>query len=310
MMRLRVVSLLLTLGGCSFGFDSPSLVKDLRVLAIEVDPPELTPDTWLSPLRARALVVGSGAGEALDWSVALCLVAPTGAMLGGGHDSPVARCPQGSAVLAGGTTSVDGIEYAGPVPAEVVALAGSSQSVPPQLQLELTVGAAPLYAEKSVRLSPVLPPGQESNQNPVLSGLTFDGQPWLAGVPISIESAACSSDKLETITNADGTTSTLCTHEVVPSYDNAQRQYFVGLSGITGEYVMEQEALRFSWFADQGVFHDDTTQQTSDGLTQQIGVSNVWRESSALKGDVTFWIVVRDGRGGASWETRVLHFEG
>ena len=309
-MRLRIVSLLLVLGGCSFGFDSPSLVKDLRVLAIEVDPPELTPDTWQSPLRVQALVVSAGAVEAVDWSVAMCLVAPTGAMLGGGQASQVARCPQGSAVLAGGTTSVDAIGYAGPVPPEVVALAGSSQSVPPQLQLELTVGAAPLYTEKSVRVSPVLPPGQESNRNPVLSGLTFDGQPWLAGVPLSLEPGACSSDRLETITNADRTTSTLCTHEVIPTFDDAQRQYFVGLSDITGEFVMEQEGLRFSWFADQGVFHSDTTQQTSDGLTQQIGVSNVWRESSGFKGDVRFWIVVRDGRGGASWETRALHFEG
>lgn len=296
--------LLLAFSACSFGFDSPSQVKDLRVLAIQVDPPELTPMNALNGLKVTALVVNTEPVDSMSWALAMCLTAPkTGTGLG--------RCPDGSTVLTSAATGLDAIGLQGPLPPTVLGILQSRQALAPQLQLELTVGDAPLYAEKSVAVTAVPVPGQAPNANPVLTGLTFDGQPWLAGTPLVVKVGSCASEKKETVTNADRSKSTFCTHDLVPSFDESQQQVYSARSNTTGEVTTQQEKLRFAWFADQGVFHRATTQQAgaSNNPTASGDVSNVWREADGLSGTVNFWVVVRDGRGGESWEIRSLQLE-
>jgi hypothetical protein len=293
---------LVALSACSFGFDSPSQIKDLRVLAIQVEPPELTPANALGGLTVKALVVNTEALGSISWSLAMCLTAPkTGTGLG--------RCPEGSTVLTSANTSLDEVALRGPLPPAVLGILQSHQALAPQLQLELTVGDAPLYAEKSVAVTPMLT--QAPNSNPVLSGLTFDGEPWLAGAPLGVKVGQCASDKKETVTNADRSKSTFCTHDLVPSVDESQQQLYEARSTTTGEVTTQQERLRLAWFADQGVLHRATTQQAgaTGNPTASSDLSNVWREAEGLSGLVHFWVVVRDGRGGESWEVRSLLLE-
>ncbi len=305
-MARALLAVLLTASACGFSFDPASQVKDLRVLAVSVDPPELSAMNARAPVSLRALVVDTDLSESVTWSLAFCVVAPTASGLASG-----ARCPDGSTVVAQGNGPLGSIAGTLPLPAQVLGLLATPRAIVPQLQLELTVGEAPLYAEKVVTLTAQPVAGQALNLNPTLSGLTFDGQPWLAGTPLVVKAGTCAPDKLETVTNADRSKSTFCTHDLVPGFDEAQQQFFSARSAITGEVTVQQEKLRFAWFADQGVFHSDTTAQAGAGNTPRASgnVANVWREVAGLSGTVTFWVVVRDGRGGESWEVRTLQLE-
>jgi hypothetical protein len=304
-MHRRLLLVLLASSACGFSFDSPSLVKDLRVLSIQVDPPELTPEST-GPLSVRALVVDPQGGQTVTWSYALCLVAPSAGT------GSAARCPDGSPALVGGTTPLDQIGFFAPLSPAIAAILSSKQALAPQVKLELTVGDAPLYAEKALTLTPEPVAGQAPNQNPVVSQLIFDGMPWLASAPLALKFGQCSDERKETITNADRSKSTFCTHLLLPTFDDAQQQLYSALSATTGQVTLQQEKLRVAWFADQGVLNHATTQQAgaTNNPTASGDLTNVWRETDGLSGAlVTFWFVVRDGRGGESWEIRQLQFE-
>jgi hypothetical protein len=72
------------------------------------------------------------------------------------------------------------------------------------------------------------------------------------------------------------------------------------------EIVTRREGLRASWFADGGTFRDARTElrRGSEGSSS----ANVWT-APARAGEVTLWIVVRDDRGGTTWQARGLRVE-
>ena len=74
----------------------------------------------------------------------------------------------------------------------------------------------------------------------------------------------------------------------------------------TREIITRQERLRASWFATAGVFRNSRTQlrRGEDGSSS----INIWTAPPRAQ-SVTLWLVLRDDRGGASWQTYALRVE-
>ncbi len=61
-----------------------------------------------------------------------------------------------------------------------------------------------------------------------------------------------------------------------------------------------REGVRIAWYASAGSFEDEQTGR--DEGDPGLSTSNVWH-SPARSGIATLWLVIRDSRGGVSWET-------
>ncbi len=74
---LSTLALALLAGACTPDFDKISIVKDLRILGMRADPPEIimdkSPDVW-PPVKVDALVVDPTlkAGETVEWEIWAC----------------------------------------------------------------------------------------------------------------------------------------------------------------------------------------------------------------------------------------------
>ncbi|MEI9941153.1 MAG: hypothetical protein WDO69_28380 [Pseudomonadota bacterium] len=74
-----------------------------------------------------------------------------------------------------------------------------------------------------------------------------------------------------------------------------------------GELVPRHEAMRVAWFATQGSFDDDHTGRTEDDFAMTSS-DNAWQAPST-PGLVFMWVVLRDARGGSSWQSFQLRVE-
>lgn len=310
---------LLSLTACSFDFERSSEVIDRRILAIQVEPPELVGGSEApSSVRARALVVDprepAAVAEFTWWS---CLTPPRadtdfGFGFGGGDGS---RCPENEATVQHASTSgelpsiVQDIALPEPV---VGTLAAASEVPAPQLKLQLRVasGTEELFAVKEVAVTGRLPEGQEPNRNPALTGLTLDGESWLPDTPRTLKLGECPTDDTDEVEAEDGTRQETCTHDIEPLFEETASQFYKA-RGLTGTIETQRERLRFSWFTDGGSFRRDTTLQFDprDPSPDNVGPQAVWRQPPGKTGRFTLWVVVRDGRGGTHWEKRELILE-
>ncbi len=75
----------------------------------------------------------------------------------------------------------------------------------------------------------------------------------------------------------------------------------------TGQLVPRHESMRVSWFATKGEFRDDHTGRTEDDFAATFS-ANEWRAPSA-PGLVFMWVVLRDARGGSTWQSFELQVE-
>ncbi len=75
----------------------------------------------------------------------------------------------------------------------------------------------------------------------------------------------------------------------------------------TGLLVARHESMRVSWFATQGEFRDDHTGRTEEeaALTSS---DNEWTAPNTA-GPVFMWVVLRDARGGISWQSFQLQVD-
>jgi hypothetical protein len=336
--RLAVVAIAAgASGGCGFNFASPSVVVDRRILVIEVSPPEVIAGAALPPsVGVAALVVDPtdpSAQAAFEWRT--CAVAATtnggsgrggGIRAGGGTNvggsllsngasqsgSSLTRCDaiDSTTLVQSGSAALPALAVGAPFPAEVAAaLLSPSISALPQMQVELRVdsSAGELYAVKAVTITGSLPPGQAPNTNPQIDSLQFDGLDWSASTPVNLAYGACQSGAMTSVTDSTtGRKVSVCSHSVNPVVDASQSQfYFTQLAD--GSYQNETERLRFSWFTDGGSFDHETTSQPAPGESAAPnGLATSWREPTSLQSPITLWVVVRDGRGGTSWQQREI----
>ena len=131
------------------------------------------------------------------------------------------------------------------------------------------------------------------NRNPRLTALEIDGEPTTDATPISVKPGA----ELEfvPIFNEDAN---LETYPVV--------RFPLEKGGELG-FRLLTEALEFEFYTTGGAFQS-LELSTYDPFEKDPELENTWTAPDEPE-EVTVWVIVRDDRGGAAWEERVLRVE-
>lgn len=333
MRRLVLWSAVLSLAGCGVVFERSSEVVDLRVLAISAEPPEIVADGVPPPsVTVRALIVDPrDPARVTEQEWRACTPAPSigdgGASgppvdVGAGappvDDTPDGRCSEkeSSNVLSKAAAPIGEVSLHVPIPGSLldqiaaVGAGGAPLSLYVTTQLRVLGPDGPLYAIKRVPVSPPVPVGRQANRNPRLLGLTFNGEPWDEGQPLEIAPDSCPPERRQAVvyrTHPDKELA-LCAHKIAPVYDPDEGEEYE-VRTFDGRVVTNKERMRFQWFVDHGSYsRQTTTEPTTVGVELVDPTSTSWREPPEVPAGrrATFWIVMRDGRGGVTWTTREL----
>ena len=270
---------------CTPNFAAASDVSDLRVLAVEADPPEAQYDaTTADPVHVRILAVDparSGAFALMKWNVC----APT--------DSR--RCLNGPIVpqAAGSQTRQGGTEFSADifVPAQLVGalvgndkLGGFGGTFRGQFSFSVEDGDpnGPVFADKVLTYSKR---GTVPNHNPTLIGidLSLTGQATQRLAPgEAVRVALGVQYGIRPVLAAD-----------------AREEY--DTTDLHGNPVHLKEDPNYAFFTTPGgEFDRDTASEPIDGVAPAEGFTRFDAFEPSGQGS-TLWIVVRDGRGGESW---------
>jgi hypothetical protein len=317
-MSARLTIALVTLSAltaCSYDFEKASEVLDRRILAIQVDPPELVGGGSLpDSVQARALVVDPADPLAVaDMRWTACLFpARSNAGTGQGENK---RCSESEAIVleTSASTSLTSVSQSIALPEAVAGVLAAGADVPvPQLQVQLEVASdkGPVIAVKEVAVNVVLPEGQEPNRNPVVKGFTLDGSDWLPDSPRTIKYGDCADEDKKDAEAEDGSLVRVCSHDIEPVFDESEAQFYEE-RGFSGKPELQRERLRFSWFTDAGSWRRGTTEQYDprDPSPDNVGPKTSWREPPTKTERAAIWVVVRDGRGGVTWLRREVIIE-
>ena len=273
---------LLALVACTPSFDAPSDLRDLRVLAVQAEPAEAQFDeTGVDDVQVHMLVVDPARSKAfalMKWDIC----APT--------DSRRCDGQYGPAFLSGQESRQGGNEFPAvtlSIPAAAVQAALESDKLRGlggvRAQFSLSVddgdpnGAA--YASKVLLYSKR---GTPPNHNPLMTGmlLTRLGDPRGTLQP--------------------GDTLCLQPGEEVglrPLLAADARETYTA-TDLRGNTITLTEDPQYSFFVTPGAdFDRDTAIEPEDGKPPPDGLTRI--EASAGSG--TFFVVIRDGRGGESW---------
>lgn len=75
---------------------------------------------------------------------------------------------------------------------------------------------------------------------------------------------------------------------------------YVAFDPLTRSIVRRRETMRVSWFATGGAFAEERTGREGADLLRE---SDNHRTAPTTAGDVLLWVVLRDERGGTSWQS-------
>jgi hypothetical protein len=302
---LASLPLLLLAAACSMPQDNPTQVKDLRVLALSLESPELmapscdTKDprnafVYATPLTLRALVADpKGEGRDITWELLACaavadrtcedeenrLVVASGTLKPGELELTQAF---------GTLTLPQKLDAAGnPVPLLTEVLAKDTYKglggLRMPLVLHVKAGDEEIFAQKLMVFSCRFFPEQQQNVTPVLPGLRLGGEPWGEGTVRELSGPG--------------------PFEVEPEpYAELEEPYLVPSFDL--KPVQLQESWKFAWYVTGGRMSLEESGGTDvDGTSVRPGV--LWEPTSKPpSGELTFYVVVRDGRGGSSWYVR------
>lgn len=286
--------------------DTPSNVKDLRVLGIRMDPPELFADacptgpsdiavlgaTLARPVRFTALIPDpAGDGRELDYTLWACA------------SQSDDTCRQERVELARGVTRGGELVinlFPGPGAAQLPDRTFLAQRV---LELDTYRGLGGLrmplvlwvrgsngeqiYAQKLLVYGCPFFPEMKANVQPELPGVLLQGEPWEAGVPRTLSGPGPFRVEAPDL-------SALQEPYIVPSFELSP--------------VSLQEAWKLAWHASLGSFSPNQTGGADFGGGEGRHRTE-WRPPrEAQAQEVRFWVVARDGRGGLSWVTRTVNY--
>lgn len=304
-------SLVAVIVGCTGPTDDPGNVRDLRVLGVRVEPPELmaptcvldaptTLATFAQAVRYSALIAdGQGTGRSITYELRACardndwtcnnagetVSLASGATTDGELNLTIN--PAGALVESGdgGTEQVLLLQRV----AEFDSFGGLGGIRIP-LVLRLKAGDEEIFAQKLMVYSCKLFPNQTQNVNPSIPSVLLNDEAWDEGVARTLGPSS--------------------TYQVsIGDYAALQENYVV--PSLALRPVNLTESWKFNWFADFGSMSPNETGGTDLGGQESRNRSR-WRvpEESLRKQqrDVRFWFVVRDGRGGQSWALRQGRF--
>ena len=302
-MRYLFALLGLMLGSaCVQSEDVPSSVKDLRVLGIRVDPPELYSSscsrdpavlaaTLGRPLRFTALIPDpAGDGRELEYTLVACasqtdrtcekdrVVLRRGTTRGGELSLTLFPGP-GAALLPDGTFLAQRVLEEDPFKG----LGGLRLP----LVLEVGGGEERIYASKLMVYDCAFFPEMKPNVQPLLPDPLLQGEPWREGEVRELTGAG--PFRVE-----------------VPDLTSLVEPYVVRSFSL--EPVNLVESWQLAWHTTLGTFSPNETGGADPGGGE--GRHRVeWRPPrGAGAQEVRFWVVVRDGRGGSSWISRTARY--
>jgi hypothetical protein len=318
-------------GACTPDFDDSTTIKDLRVIAIQAEPPEILIDlpavmenpallAMLPPVRISPLVVDPrGGGRPVEFRVQACGNRPdTGdrqSQAGPGQVNDTisqAPCPDGALPVAEGSVVPveDGTAPLAlifqPTP-ELLIQAAMGDPLSLELGLPITLsftfraGDEQVVAIKRVLFSPTLRPDQVPNRNPQITHLSTRATREEPPTPI---------DPAAPPTLAPG-----AKLRILPAPAEAEPYLARAFSRSERRFVTEeiaQETLRYSFYATQGSFSPGGRSTFPSPLRDDpINVIESTYGAPATVADgnheVYLFVVVRDERGGSSYiRSRVL----
>lgn len=307
---------------CSPGFEDPSIVIDLRVLAIGAEPAEVVVDidpsnpdptgVELPPVVLTPLVADPGADRRLVWRLEACVETETGRcedpeqtvtprlIAEGVADDPEAPVDAEPPAIMSGSLVPDLDLILAAVEADPL---GGYAGVPIQVGLRVVPEggseAEAVYAFRRVVYAPRFPEGRTANLNPALADLLLDGESFPGG--------RC---------GAAGVTPQLVAPgqevEIEPVEPEGARESYV-VATLDGGTRVATENFYYSWFATAGAFT-----RTMTGGSDVITVTPLetqWTaptaEAAAELPDrqVRLWLIQRDDRRGVSWAERCFQVQ-
>ncbi|NMO21657.1 hypothetical protein HPC49_46885 [Pyxidicoccus fallax] len=297
---LKYGGLLLALGAsaCIDIDDQPSKVHDFRVLGISTEKPELmAPDCERTPealevltseVRFRALLVDpAGGGRPIQYTLWACADV----------EDELCADEANRVKLAEGTTAEGELSLAirpgAATVGEDIPLLLRVQEADPfkglggirmPLVLHAVAGDEEVYAQKLMVFWCPMVEGMKENVQPVIPGLRVDDAPWT----------------VDALPELRGEGPFVMTADDVAPFEET---YVV--PGLREESVTLQEAWEIAWYATFGEFSPQVTGGADLG-GQKGKHRTEWEppEDAKEAREVTFWAVVRDGRGGMSWVSR------
>lgn len=316
-MRMRALPCLLLpglvlLGACT-DFDSAQEVKDLRVLGVRIDPPEVFVTVPAFQAASRQVFLWTVAEDPPPVTVEVLAVnplapeAPVNLRVSACIPPDRRRCEvaEGTVVhvIEGLTTRLDDVSFT---------FAPTAAQLNQWVQEDPYFGFGGLYVLLDIEIeqpdSPVLhvaklmtydvpylpetdeePPEKTPNDNPLLYGLRVDDRESLTEDEV-IPVRARQEVALEPL---------FVREAVIESY----LEPTFPKDGELG-WIQLEERLQFDYYATAGDF-DDGTISTRTPLGEVKDITNTWT-APREPGDVELWIVVRDDRGGTTWTRRVF----
>ncbi len=319
MVRMGAMALAFVAGltaGCSTDFEDPTLVIDLRVLAISADPPELLvppdPDLIdedaLVPIRLCALVADPGASRQLTYEMAAC--APTNDKRCTEPDEPVLIMPTDAPRVddpdeAGVPVEMCGTLAPSPLLFDVIEQAvendplGGFSSIAVQVELFVKPSGGAdedgIFAAKRAFFGAQLPEERTPNTNPAMAELLLgregDDEPT---EPVAL--TRCAADDAQPFEVASDERVELLPVEV----EGTREDYL--LPTFDGGARMFTEVMTYAWYATHGEWGSGVTGGPPDGFGNEPKLETAWRAPEVDEvTDVPLWIVQRDERGGLTW---------
>jgi len=263
------------LASCTPNFASSSEVSDLRVLAVQAEPPEAQFDAQ---------------GNVQDVQLRILAVDPARGGFSSMTDSR--RCESGPRFDLPRTTRDKGTEFKASVPgsliAPVIAFAQLNDKLKGlngiRIMFALSVADGdpngPVSADKILIYSKA---GTPPNRNPQMTGLALT----VEGVPAGLARPD------QTLLLRTGVT-----YGLRPLLaDGAREEY--DTTDLRGRLVHLRETPAYAFFSTPGAeFDRDTATEPVDGVAPPDGLV---RLTASRAGSGTIWVVIRDGRGGESW---------
>lgn len=304
---LSLILLFVAASGCKPDVGrAPSLIVGPEILAIQGDPPEISPGTnatyrFLMASPSGTLTDAQGAWDVCKLpkppsesnSVAsACVTAAPGADVGPTFTAPV---PGDACSLFGPNTpspkpgepslrprdpDITGGYYV-PVRLLVDNGLGSTLMAFEFERIFCGLSGAPLSAIQEYNAK------YKKNSNPVLQGLSVV-DPAGSAVDLLVPGAMVAAGSTVTLLASASPDSA----EAFPVYD-----------AVSQVLKQDVEALRVSWFASDGRFEDDRTNADASSLVAM----NVWTAPQVAEGTIVpLWVVLRDSRGGVDFASTSL----
>jgi hypothetical protein len=299
--------------------EDESLIDEPRLIAVQMDPAEVGPR---QPFTLRALYAG---GEQADLDWAFCTEQKPLSELG-----PISRdclAPDGTGLAE---PFANGLEAESTMPADACRLFGPDRPPPkdgepagrpvdpdpsggyyqPISLFDYDRGNPSLY---EARVSCSLPGVTREQFAEWTRNYVRNRNPEIEALDVTLGEDVLTLDpQAEPLVIPRGrglalrVWSALCEGEVDPDAACGGAEPYLYFDIGTRQIVTRREKLRASWFASAGEFRDSRSAlvRGADGSSS----ANVWVAPGRAQ-SVTLWVVLRDDRGGASWQRYVLQVE-